>query len=70
MDAFIFAPQSVKEVYAKSVMLCGRGLCTTHMHRPITTYFLDAKIRTISIPSKFWGREFVNTMKNTAEGVP
>lgn len=28
----------------QSVMLCGRGLRTAHMHRPITTYFLAAKI--------------------------
>lgn len=26
------------------VMLCGRGLRTTHIHRPLTTYFLGAKI--------------------------
>jgi len=55
MDAFIFAPQCMKEVYAKSVMLCGRGLRTTHMHHPITTYFLGAKIRFILISSKDFG---------------
>ena len=26
------------------VMRCGRGLRTTHTHRPLTTYFLGAKI--------------------------
>lgn len=28
------------------VTLCWRGLCTTHIHRPLTTYFLFAKIIT------------------------
>lgn len=30
------------------VTLCWRGLRTTHTHRPLTTYFLRAKIRTYS----------------------
>lgn len=38
-DAFVFAPECVWEVYAISVMLCGRGLRTTHIHRPHTTCF-------------------------------
>ena len=42
-----------------SVMLCGRGLRTTHMHRPITTYFLGAKIRSIFESSKYFGTFFV-----------
>ena len=28
----------MKEVYAKSVMPCWRGLCTSHLHRPFTIY--------------------------------
>ena len=28
----------MKEVYAKSVMPCWRGLRTTHLHRPLTIY--------------------------------
>ena len=27
------------------VMLCGRGLGATHIHRPITTYVLGAKVQ-------------------------
>ena len=38
-DAFVFAPECVWEVYAINVMLCGRGLRTTLIHRPHTTYF-------------------------------
>ncbi len=34
------------------VMLCWRGLRTTHIHRPLTTYFLGAKVRTFSDSSK------------------
>ena len=34
------------------VTLCGRGLRTTHIHRPLTTYFLGAKISIISSTSK------------------
>ena len=37
----------------QSVMLCGRGLRTTHMHRPITTYFPGAKLGVFS--SRFEG---------------
>jgi len=38
-DAFVFAPECVWEVYVINVMLCGRGLRTTHIHRPHTTCF-------------------------------
>ena len=36
------------------VMLCGRGLRTTHIHRPLTTYFLGAKISSFSEYSKLF----------------
>ena len=42
----------------QSVMLCGRGLRATHMHRPITTYFLGAKLGIISLRSKFLDEYF------------
>ena len=32
-------------------MLCGRGLRTTHIHRPLTTYFSAAKISIIFVNS-------------------
>ena len=34
------------------VMLCWRGLRTTHTHRPLTTYFLVAKVGIIPLFSK------------------
>ncbi len=37
------------------VMLCERGLGTTHIHRPLTTYVLGAKIRTIIETCKHFG---------------
>ena len=49
--AFVFAPECVREVYAqKSVMLCGRGLRTTHIHRPHTTCFQLQKYNLFPIP--------------------
>ena len=36
------------------VMLCGRGLGTTHIHRPLTAYVLAAKLRTIIETSKLF----------------
>ena len=41
------------------VMLCGRGLGTTHTHRPLTTYVLGAKIRTIIDICKHFGLFFL-----------
>ena len=38
-------------------MLCGRGLRTTHIHRPLTTYFFAAKISIIFVNSKFSSSE-------------
>ena len=40
------------------VMLCGRGLGTTHIHRPLTTYVLGAKLRTIIEIHKHFGLFF------------
>ena len=40
------------------VMLCGRGLRTTHTHRPLTTYFLGAKIRISEQTTKFSSSKF------------
>ena len=37
------------------VMLCGRGLRTTHIHRPLTTYFLGVKISLFLLSSKLLG---------------
>ena len=36
------------------VTLCGRGLRTTHIHRPLTTYFLGAKISIFPLSSKYF----------------
>lgn len=36
------------------VMLCGRGLGATHIHRPITTYVLGAKVQIIIETSKYY----------------
>ena len=36
------------------VMLCWRGLRTTHIHRPLTTYFLGAKIDVFFVTSKLF----------------
>ena len=36
------------------VMLCGRGLRTTHIHRPLTTCFLGAKIGIFLLSSKYF----------------
>ena len=36
------------------VMLCWRGLRTAHIHRPLTTYFLGAKISLFSEPTKLF----------------
>ena len=36
------------------VMLCWRGLRTAHIHRPLTTYFLSAKISLFSEPTKLF----------------
>ena len=38
------------------VTLCWRGLCTTHIHRPITTYFLFAKIITTFDSCKYFSK--------------
>ena len=35
-------------------MLCGQGLGATHIHRPLTTYVLGAKINTFSDICKFF----------------
>lgn len=59
MDTLYFCPSMREGGLRRSVMLCGRGLRTTHMHRPITTYFLGAKIRSISISSKYFGTFFI-----------
>ena len=40
------------------VMLCGRGLRTTHIHRPITT-FLTAKLQIILICAAAYCRIFL-----------
>ena len=40
MDALNSCPFMRVGGLRRYVMLCGRGLRTTHMHRPITTYFL------------------------------
>lgn len=40
------------------VMLCGRGLRTSHMHRPITTY-LDAKIQFFTLTLLFFYKKFL-----------
>ena len=44
-DAFCSCP-GMREggLRSSSVMLCGRGLCTTHIHRPHTAYIPAAKI--------------------------
>ena len=39
-------------------MLCGRGLGTTHIHRPLTAYVLGAKIAQISLCSKLSDKYF------------
>ena len=36
------------------VMLCWRGLRTTHTHRPLTTYFLSAKIDISPVTAKYF----------------
>lgn len=43
------------------VMLCGRGLRTSHMHRPITTY-LDAKIQLFSLQQLFFLSKIVSKL--------
>ena len=45
LDA-LFLPQQRGGGLHFHVMLCGRGLSTTHTHRPLTAYVLGAKIRT------------------------
>ena len=59
MDTLYFCPSMREGGLRRNVMLCGRGLRTTHMHRPITTYFLGAKLRSISISSKYFGTFFI-----------
>ena len=39
------------------VMLCGRGLGTTHIHRPLMAYVLGAKVQTFFETSKFSSSE-------------
>ena len=43
-DAFKVAPTAWEAVYIFHVMLCGRGLGTTHIHRPLMAYVLGAKV--------------------------
>ena len=46
----LFAPNAWRRA-TLGVMLCGRGLRTTHIHRPLTTYFSAAQISIIILNS-------------------
>ena len=55
----LYLPQMRERGLRLRVMLCWRGLCTTHIHRLITTYISVTKLHNIwNITSDFFEKVF------------
>ena len=66
-DALMFAPEAWRR-FTLSVMLCWRGLRTTHIHRPFTTYSA-AKVAKYLIRSKYLSTKIENINRKDSKNI-